>query len=151
MNIESLSRITASHLVKSIDLNHHGTLFAGRMAEWLVETGFITARNATNCQPQHMVCVRLHGMDFRHSVKGGETLVMEGRVAYVGRSSITVFVEAWALHPHEERIIDTDGFVSFVHIIDERPVPHGLEVAKPEGGEALKLWEIIERERQQRK
>ena len=26
-----------SHLIKSEDLNHHGTLFAGRTAEWLVE------------------------------------------------------------------------------------------------------------------
>lgn len=32
-----------SHLVKSEDLNHHGTLFAGRTAEWLVEAGFVTA------------------------------------------------------------------------------------------------------------
>ena len=28
-------------LVKSEDLNHHGTLFAGRTAEWFVESGFI--------------------------------------------------------------------------------------------------------------
>ena len=30
-------------LVKSEDLNHHGTLFAGRSAEWFVEAGFIAA------------------------------------------------------------------------------------------------------------
>ena len=29
------------HLVKSEDLNHHGTLYAGRNAEWFVEAGFI--------------------------------------------------------------------------------------------------------------
>jgi hypothetical protein len=28
-------------LVKSEDLNHHGTLFAGRTAEWFVESGFL--------------------------------------------------------------------------------------------------------------
>ncbi|MEL7655970.1 MAG: acyl-CoA thioesterase, partial [Bacillota bacterium] len=32
-----------SHLVKSEDLNHHGTLFAGRSAEWLVEAAFVAA------------------------------------------------------------------------------------------------------------
>ncbi|NTU75550.1 MAG: acyl-CoA thioesterase, partial [Anaerolineaceae bacterium] len=31
------------HLVKSEDLNHHGTLYAGRTAEWFVESGFIAA------------------------------------------------------------------------------------------------------------
>jgi acyl-CoA hydrolase len=30
-------------LVKSEDLNHHGTLYAGRSAEWFVESGFIAA------------------------------------------------------------------------------------------------------------
>ncbi len=150
MHIEDLPRITASHLVKSIDLNHHNTLFAGRMAEWLVETGFMAARNALNCPPQNIVCVRLHGMDFRHSVHGGETLTMEGRVAYVGRSSITIFVEAWPLRPGQEREIGTDGFVSFVHIVEERPVLHGLVVEKPQNGEALELWERVEAERKQR-
>jgi len=42
MNMETL---TIYHLVKSEDLNHHGTLFAGRGAEWLVEAGFIAAAN----------------------------------------------------------------------------------------------------------
>jgi hypothetical protein len=28
-------------LVKSEDLNHHGTLFAGRSAEWFVESGLL--------------------------------------------------------------------------------------------------------------
>ena len=32
-----------SRLVKSEDLNHHGTLFAGRTAEWFVEAGFVSA------------------------------------------------------------------------------------------------------------
>lgn len=30
-----------SRLVKPQELNHHGTLFAGRMSEWFVENCFI--------------------------------------------------------------------------------------------------------------
>ena len=148
MKLEALPRITASHLVKSIDLNHHGTLFAGRMAEWLVEAGFMTARQALNCTPDRLVCVRLHGMDFRKSVVGGETLVMEGRIAYVGRSSITVYVEAWPLRG--ENAVSTDGFVSFVHIMDERATPHGLEIEPPTEPEAKALWDLVVAERQRR-
>lgn len=44
-----------SHLVKSEDLNHHGTLFAGRTAEWLVEAGFVTA--AAEHGDHRMFCV----------------------------------------------------------------------------------------------
>ncbi len=31
--------IVTNRFVKSEDLNHHGTLFAGRTSEWFVETG----------------------------------------------------------------------------------------------------------------
>ncbi len=152
MKVESLPRITASHLVKSVDLNHHGTLFAGRMAEWLVEVGFMTARAALGCPPENVVCARLHGMDFRKSVGSGATLVLEGRVAYVGASSLTVYVEAWPLETLRATLPYTDGLVTFVHIVETRAVPHGLVVDTPEEGEALALWERVlsERQRQQR-
>jgi len=151
MKIESLPRIKASHLVKSIDLNHHGTLFAGRMAEWLVETGFMTARAALGCQPENIVCARLHGMDFRKSVGSGDTLVLEGRVAYVGSSSITVYVEAGPFGVSTV-LPYTDGLVTFVHIVETRAVPHGLVVEAPVEGEALALWNrvLAERHFQQR-
>ena len=148
MKPEELPRITASHLVKSIDLNHHGTLFAGRMAEWLVEVGFITARAALACEPGDLVCVRLHGMDFRESINKGETLVLEGRVAHVGRSSITIYVEAYALRPAATRITSTDGFVTLVHVSEGRAIPHGLTVTPPEEPRARELWDHVVEERQ---
>ena len=51
---------TNYHLVKSEDLNHHGTLYAGRCAEWFVESGFIAA--ATLTRPENIVCLKIHGM-----------------------------------------------------------------------------------------
>ncbi|MBN1486799.1 MAG: acyl-CoA thioesterase [Anaerolineae bacterium] len=150
MKIESLPRVTASHLVKSVDLNHHGTLYAGRMAEWVVEVGFMTARAALECSPQNIVCVRLHGMDFRESVDGGETLVLEGRTAYVGRSSLTVYVQASKLHDRKKERVPTDGFVTFVHIKDGKATPHELEVEAPETEEAQQIWMHIANERSKR-
>lgn len=151
MKMESLPRVTASHLVKSVDLNHHGTLYAGRMAEWLVEVGFMTARAALGCPPENVVCARLHGMDFRKSVGSGATLVVEGRVAYVGSSSVTVYVKAWPLGEPPGVLPHTDGLVTFVHILDARAVPHGLMVDVPQGGEELALWERVVAERQMQK
>ena len=40
---ETMFESKLMHLVRSEDLNHHGTLFAGQMAKWLVEAGVITA------------------------------------------------------------------------------------------------------------
>lgn len=149
MKIEALPRVTASHLVKSVDLNHHGTLYAGRMAEWLVEVGFMTARAALGCPPENIVCARLHGMDFRRGVNVGATLVLEGRVAYVGSSSLTVYVEARPLEASAPLVLPhTDGLVTFVHIVGTRAVPHGLSVEPPVEGEARALWERVLAERQ---
>ena len=53
-------------LVKSEDLNHHGTLFAGKTAMWFVESGFIAAASLTH--PENIVCVNIHGMLFTRPV-----------------------------------------------------------------------------------
>ncbi len=148
MRPEDLPRITASHLVKSIDLNHHGTLFAGRMAEWLVETGFMTARAALGCPPENIVCVRLNGMDFREPVHAGDTLVLEGRTVMTGRSSITVFVNATVLRGGEAHPTGTEGFATFVHIVDSKGAPHGVTLDPPESAEAQKLAAVAESMRQ---
>jgi len=52
-----LKETIISHLVKPEDLQHHGTLFAGRMAEWLVETCFIAASRFVG-RPKDIVCVK---------------------------------------------------------------------------------------------
>lgn len=151
MRIEDLPRIVTTRLVKSVDLNHHGTLFAGRMAEWLVEVGFLTARQALACDPRHIVCVRLHGMDFTRSAENGSTVLMEGRVVYVGRSSITIYVQCFTLAPlTNERTPITEGFATFTKIVEGKTVPHGLTVEPPQEPEAVRLWTIIEEERQRR-
>lgn len=148
--LSNLPQITASHLVKSVNLNHHGTLYAGQMAEWLVEVGFMTARAALQCDPRRLVCIRLHGMDFRKSVPSGETLVLDGRVVHVGRTSLSVHVAAHLVdHPPGEPF-PTEGFVTFVHIEEGRATPHGLDVAPPEAGEARRLWQYILEERKRR-
>ncbi len=66
-----------SHLVKSEDLNHHGTLFAGRTAEWLVEAGFVTAA-AEHGRPQDVLCVNVHGFTFKRPVEKGDILTIYG-------------------------------------------------------------------------
>ena len=44
---EKMLESTISHLVRPEDLNHHGTLFAGQTAKWLVEAGVIAAARLT--------------------------------------------------------------------------------------------------------
>ena len=58
MNIKVIKPVSneSMRLVKSNDLNHHGTLFAGRTAEWFVESGFIAAAGVLD--PKNLVCLK---------------------------------------------------------------------------------------------
>ncbi len=111
-------------LVKSEDLNHHGTLFAGRTAEWFVESGFIAAASLLN--PQNIVCLKIHGMFFTRPAISGDVLKFSSKVVFSGNSSLTSYVHVEKNGADKPLV---DGFVTFIHVDDEtRPSPHFLEI-----------------------
>lgn len=114
--------IKTYHLVKSEDLNHHGTLYAGRGAEWFVEAGFIAAASLT--KPEHVLCLNIHGMVFRSPVRKGEVICFEGKIILTGKSRLVAYVQALR---GDETILR--GFITFIHV-DEvgKPAPHGIRI-----------------------
>jgi acyl-CoA hydrolase len=119
---------TMHRLVKSEDLNHHGTLYAGRSAEWFVEAGFIAAAGLT--PPENIVCLKIHGMTFMRPVQRGDIVEFESRIVLTGRSSLHAYVR---MRAKGEFVMD--GFITFVNVDhDGRARPHGIEVtpASPE-------------------
>lgn len=122
------------HLVKSEDLNHHRTLYAGRVSEWFVEAGFVAA--ASLASPDQTVCLKIHGLEFKRPVRVGEIANFHGRVAYAGRSSLIVFVRVTVM---DEPVVE--GFLTFIHVDDNgRPIPHGVELS-PRTEEERMLYE----------
>ncbi len=112
----------SNHLVKSEDLNHHGTLYAGRSAEWLVEAGFIAAAQLT--QPENIVCLKIHGMTFSRPVKCGEIITYDSKIIYAGTTSLVAFVEV-----RTKDGLVVNGFITFIHVDDKsKPVPHGITI-----------------------
>ncbi|MEG1762339.1 MAG: hotdog domain-containing protein [Bacteroidales bacterium] len=124
-------------LVKSEDLNHHGTFFAGRCSEWFVESGFICV--ARKLAPNNIVCLKVHGLAFLHPVHLGDILCFESRIVKTGRSTLTVYVTV-----KEEKtgnLIYTDGFITFCHVdLNTKSQAHGLSI-KPETEEEIQLFE----------
>jgi acyl-CoA hydrolase len=142
MHIEELPQAVSSHLVRSSDLNHHGTLFAGRMSEWVVEAAFIGAQRALDVDPANLVCLKIHGLIFTRGAVNGDIVELRSRAAYVGKTSITMYTEAF--NPGHSEKPALDGFLTFVHVHEGSSAPHGLELQRPEGGEPLELWEKVE-------
>jgi acyl-CoA hydrolase len=137
MEIKVISPVTmvTMRLVKSEDLNHHGTLFAGRTAEWFVESGFIAATSLLN--PQSVVCLKIHGMFFTKPAKSGDVLKFSSKLVYTGKSSLTVYIQV-DKNGLEKPLVD--GFVTFIHVDEHtKPSPHFLEV-NPLTDEDKKLY-----------
>lgn len=123
-----------NHLVKQEDLNHHGTLYAGRTAEWFVEAGFISAAKLT--QPENIVCVKIHGMRFAKPVRRGEILCLESKIVYSGRTSLVSHIRA---KRNSEKLLE--GFITFVHVDQNgNSVPHNITI-EPISEEEIVLYD----------
>jgi len=111
---------TTIKMVKGEDLNHHGTLFAGRTAEWFVESGFIAAASMT--KPDNIVCLKIHGMTFTRPINKGDLPVFTSRIVLTGRTRLVVYIE---VKNKGELVIR--GFISFIHVdAAGKSLPHGL-------------------------
>lgn len=130
------SPVYSTRLVKSEDLNHHGTLFAGRTAEWFIEAGYIAAASIQN--PVTIVCQKVHGMYFSKPAYPGDILRFESKIVYAGRNSLIANVKVMVdglLLPLVE------GFLTFIHVNKEtKPVSHNI-VIQPETAEDMRLYE----------
>lgn len=112
-----------SRLVKSEELNHHGTLFAGRAAEWFVESAFIAAASTLG-DPKNVVCLNIHGLLFRHPVNKGEIAKFSSRVAHLGKTSIVVYTK---METELTKLTPVDGFITFISVDEDgNKIPHGL-------------------------
>ncbi len=134
--------IKVSRLVKSEDLNHHGTLFAGRMAEWFVEACFICGAKLTE-KPENIVCVNVHGLTFNSPGNRGDVINLETRLAKVGRTSFMVYGKI--TKNNSEKIL-SDGFITFVFVDENgKTIPHGLTLENPENDEDIIIREKAEK------
>lgn len=129
----SATVLTTWHLIRSLDLNHHGTLFAGKAALLFVEAGFIVS--SLTLDTKEVVCLRIHGMLFKHPVESGDTIGLTSQIIYAGRTSVGVYVKIFSKSSSE---LVVEGFLTFVKVDETSPraIAHGLsiEIDSPESG-----------------
>jgi acyl-CoA hydrolase len=115
-----------AHLVKSEDLNHHGTLFAGRMSEWVVEACYISAARLIG-NVADVVCVQVHSLVIARPAVKGDIVELRANIALLGETSITV--HGAVFKGDDEKPIAT-GWATFVTINSRgRARAHGKELS----------------------
>lgn len=108
------------------DTNAYGDIFGG----WLVSlmdmaAGLVASKHARG----RAVTVAIDGMQFLLPVKVGDEVSVYGEVKHVGRTSMTIAIEAWRRHRTElEEVKVTEAVFSFVAIDDAgKPRPINQE------------------------
>lgn len=120
----------AIKLCMTKDIGVHGNLFGGHMLAWLDEAAATWACSV--CRNPNMVTVKIDEMVFERPVKNGHQVNIYGEVTKIGKSSITMYIEARNVNFYtgEEKIVCTTIF-TFVRIDDSgSPIPIDESVHK---------------------
>jgi acyl-CoA thioesterase YciA len=121
---EPSGELTTRTVAMPKDANPSGDIFGG----WVLSQMDIAAGIAASMRAQGRVAtVAIDAMQFLRPVRIGDVLCVYTSVARVGRTSIAIRLEAWALRNRiggREKV--TEGLFIFVALDDEgrpRPVP----------------------------
>ena len=130
--------IISHRLVKGKDLNHHKSLFAGRCAEWIVESSYVAI--ATKLEAEHVVCMKIHGIEFLQAIYSGDVLILDSKIVCNGRTTLTVYTRVYKAGTPEDTFCD--GFITFLHVdANTSPKAHGIDVI-PSDDEEWQLHDI---------
>lgn len=85
-------QLSTRRYVRPEYMNHHESLFAGYISEWVTEAGFIGASNTLG-RTDGIVLVAMKELHITTKVKGGSILSLYYKVKKVGNTSLTLYVE----------------------------------------------------------
>ena len=104
-------------LAMPADTNQNGDIFGGWLLSQMDISGGVFAAKITKTRN---VTVAIDAMNFRKPVYVGDLVSVYGTLVRVGRTSITVHLEAWVTRRKEmQAIIVTDGNFTYVSIDDQ--------------------------------
>lgn len=113
------------HYVRMEQMNHHGSLYSGVLTDWMTEAAFFGAAQTLN-RRDHMVMCAVQDFRFVAPVELGDILNFQYELAKVGRTSLTIAVEARNMLRPE--IIYATCQVVFVNTDENgKSTPHNLK------------------------
>jgi acyl-CoA thioesterase YciA len=103
-------------LAMPADTNANGDIFGGWLLGQMDVGGGVFASKAAKSRT---VTVAIEAMSFRKAVYVGDLVSVYGKLVRIGRTSVTVHLEAWAVRRREmQSILVTEGNFTYVSIDD---------------------------------
>ena len=115
-------------LAMPADTNANGDIFGGWLLSQMDVGGGVFAVKLTKSRS---VTVAIEAMNFRKAVYVGDLVSVYANLVRIGRTSLSVHLEAWALRRGEQHpFLVTDGNFTYVSI-DEHGRPQEIEQSEP--------------------
>ena len=136
-----MKKYETSRLITGQDMNHHDTLFAGRMAEWIAGASFMGASDLYGKygESDHLVAVEIHSMKYLGPSFNGDIIKFVTTGVQAGRTSITVYTKALR---NNTDIKVAECFVTFVCIdFEKQKISHNIVLGEPETEEEKEILE----------
>ena len=115
-------------LAMPADTNANGDIFGGWLLSQMDIAGSVFASKASMART---VTVAIDAINFRKPVYVGDLVPVHAHLVRVGRTSITVHLDAWVIRRKEMKpILVTDGNFTYV-AIDEQGHPQPIQRNEP--------------------
>lgn len=101
------------YLVRPLHINHYGRLFGGQLLEWIDEIAGIVAIRHSNAI---VTTAAIDNLQFKAPAFEGDMIVLEGRITYVGRTSMEVRVDTYIETILGDRIMINRAYIDMVAI-----------------------------------
>ncbi|MCB0379582.1 MAG: acyl-CoA thioesterase [Bdellovibrionales bacterium] len=130
------------------DTNVHGTVFGGKVMQWIDIAGAVCAMRHAR---EMVVTASFDRVDFHAPARLGHIMVLKAQVNYAGRTSLEVGVQVLAENPLTgERLLTTDALITYVGI-DKVGKPIPVPPVLPETEEEIQRYKTGEARRSSRK
>jgi acyl-CoA thioesterase YciA len=114
---EPVGDLCTRTLAMPADTNANGDIFGGWLLSQMDISGGIFASKIARSRT---VTVAIEAMNFRKPVYVGDLVSVHATLVRIGRTSVTVHLEAWVLRRKEmNSILVTDGNFTYVSIDDQ--------------------------------
>mgnify|MGYP002552658916 FL=1 len=141
------SAVIQTQIVLSSHINGAGRLFGGQLMEWIDIVAGVVARRHSHC---NQTTASVDSLQFKEAVRLNDTLILEGKITYVGRTSMEVQVDSFVeALDGTRKLVNTAFFVMVALDANDHPVTvPGLIV---ETEEEKAAWAAGERRNELRK
>ena len=135
------SALETYHIIQPADLNAAGRLFGGTLMCWIDEVAALVARRHSQ---RAVTTGSVDKLTFLNAAYQMDTIVLSGKVCYVGNTSMVVKVESFVERITGERDKINRAFLTLI-ALDEHEKPTQVPGLIVETDEEKADWEKIEK------